>query len=32
MGYASALAYLIFFVLFIVTIVNMKIVEKKIEY
>jgi len=32
MGYASALAYLIFFVLFIVTIINMKIVEKKIEY
>ncbi len=32
MGYASALAYMIFFVLFIVTIINMKIVEKKIEY
>ncbi|MFA5336258.1 MAG: sugar ABC transporter permease [Candidatus Omnitrophota bacterium] len=32
MGYASALAYLIFIVLFIVTIINMKIVEKKIEY
>ncbi|MDD4879542.1 MAG: sugar ABC transporter permease [Candidatus Omnitrophica bacterium] len=32
MGYASALAYLIFFVLFIVTVINMRLVEKKIEY
>ena len=32
MGYASALAYLIFFALFVITIINMKLVEKKVEY
>lgn len=32
MGYASALAYLIFACLFIITLVNIKLVEKKIEY
>ncbi|KPK40242.1 MAG: hypothetical protein AMJ78_07405, partial [Omnitrophica WOR_2 bacterium SM23_29] len=31
-GYASALAYLIFACLFIITLVNIKLVEKKIEY
>lgn len=32
MGYASALAYLIFICLFIITLVNIKLVERKIEY
>ncbi|MFH0772108.1 MAG: sugar ABC transporter permease [Candidatus Omnitrophota bacterium] len=32
MGYASALAYLIFIFLFIVTLINIKLVEKKVEY
>jgi len=32
MGYASAIAYVLFVVLFIMTIINFKVLRSKVEY